>query len=906
VKIDSVVPLMAVFTGATQGVIKTFETIIGGASMLVDGFALVGNAVGAAAGALATGEDVIAAVGAEAETTGASLEKTALHLIGLKTASEEAAIRQEQMKKELQALREETDPYGAALEALKKKLEDAAKEFEKTGDAVKLTQTALQDFFAAPAQNLNVDGVLKLAAALKAVGTQAEDSGQRISNTLGEELAKLSSEQLAELERQARSAMVAASDGSETSRAAFAELGQVVEGVVLARLQRLGVDGPEALRGVSTAATDAISDFQALAESGVLSADGIQAAFSGALQQLDNPKELDAFKVNIEELGEAGVLTGEQVGLALLQIRQRMQEVASDPAFAALNTELANIRAETERGIETGQREREALQGRIQSAIELAKAKGDEAEAARLSALATKEEVDQAELRIQQLQRQQTEIDAHIQRQYAAANADGVYATEERKVIEALKDKSVAIGDEIQKIEAKLPLQQREADEAARAAGPIGQLIRLYKEQADEHQRAAQVANAYTDVRLKEIEGSIRVAKAKGDEEAATRALNEATQLTIEKAEAASSAKQKEAEAYKELIDATRLKLAADGEITEAEKAQLAAMDDKLIALKQEGAELQQNAEHTRAMAQANKGAAQAAKEAADEIKRAAEREKEAAEQRKAAAAFIDQTWEKARQILQKTGGDVEKLNAAFIKLQNEMVTGTIVTSFAQWAAITVNAAKEVANQYESQKERVNEAAAALNEWAETGSGVYNVSVAMSEAARYVNGGMSLLGDQELAGLRSALDAANARLERMKDLTTSAKEKLIEMEADVLEAQGKSEAAAQLRESARHERALNEIEGLRAAAEGNTALISLYDKMAEKERELHGLKRENITSDDAKTSSLNNLSAAYVRVHSAALGVEETTKRIGGISLEGLHAQLDTATAKAIGLATVL
>ena len=351
VKIDSVVPLMAVFTGATQGVIKTFETIIGGASMLVDGFALVGNAVGAAAGALATGEDVIAAVGAEAETTGASLEKTALHLIGLKTASEEAAIRQEQMKKELQALREETDPYGAALEALNKKLQAAAEEFEKTGDAVKLTQTALQDFFAAPAQNLNVDGVLKLAAALKTVGTQAEDSGQQISDTLGQELAKLSSEQLTELERQARSAMAAASTGSETSRAAFAELGQVVEGVVLARLQKLGVDGPEALRGISTAATDAIADFQALAESGVLSADGIQAAFAGALQQLDNPEELEQFREKVIALGEEGKLTGGQVDQALLQIRQRMQEVASDPAFAALNQALAAIREETEKGL---------------------------------------------------------------------------------------------------------------------------------------------------------------------------------------------------------------------------------------------------------------------------------------------------------------------------------------------------------------------------------------------------------------------------------------------------------------------------------------------------------------------------------------------------------------------------
>lgn len=910
VKVDSIVPLMAIFDGATKSVIKTFETVIGGASMLVDGFALVGNAVGAAAGALATGEDAIAAVTDEAERSGASIEKTALHLIGLKTASEEAAIRQEQMKKELQALREETDPYGAALEALNKKLEDAVKAFEKTGDAVKLTQTALQDFFAAPAQNLNVDGVLKLAAALKTVGTQAEDSGQQISDTLGQELAKLSSEQLAELERQARSAMAAASTGSETSRVAFAELGQVVEGVVLARLQRLGVDGPEALRGISTEANDAIDDFMALASNADLSAETIKDAFTGALAKLDNPEELDAFQVNIEELGEAGVLTGEQVAQALLQIRQRMQEVAADPAFAALNQALADLREETERGIETGQRERESLQGRIQSAIELAKAKGDEAEAARLSALATKEEVDQAEQRIQQLQRQQTEIDAHIQRQYAAANADGVYTTEERKVIEALKDKSVAIGDEIQKIEAKLPLQQREADDAARAAGPIGQLTRLYKKQADEHQRAAQVANAYTDVQLKEIEGSIRVAKAKGDEAAAAELQAKQQRVLIEQAEQIASQRAQEATDAEKAVTAKTLELVADGELSKADREQIANLET--VAATKRAASIEA-ANHANAMrAEANAGAELATvwentEQRAQRMAKSAEAATQAAkEQAVAAASTIDSFYNSAISQLSKIG---DKAVDAFRRMRGEAVSsGDDLDALAQHIAqVEQNLASSRTGQdrftawlqqiavdtLTVEKAFLGQAQAAesLTERLEqVGNGAAISAGGMEQLIRQAQvskDGFDLLDDTRLSKLQSAIDAANDKLREMHDITQSARERLAELNAEILEEQGMDQKAALLRQQIDYEQQLKEIEQQRSEAQtaGNNELLRILSEQENKLRTLNDLKVQNIQADNAANDATEKTRSSISALADEAERAGRAIKTLGGLQL---------------------
>ena len=112
------------------------------------------------------------------------------------------------------------------------------------------------------------------------------------------------------------------------------------------------------------------------------------------------------------------------------------------------------------------------------------RARGDEAEAAREVAKATQEEVQFSQERLEQLRAQRDEVDANIQKLYQQAQADGQVTDAERKVIEALMDKSDALGVSIAHIEKYLPLQEREARQAEIMAGPIGQLIRLYDQKA--------------------------------------------------------------------------------------------------------------------------------------------------------------------------------------------------------------------------------------------------------------------------------------------------------------------------------------------------------------------------------------------------------------------------------------
>lgn len=340
------------------------------------------GAAGAAIGGLAAGEPA-AAMG----DFGQAAADAGAKLFGFKTEAQAAAERTKQMTAELRAQTPEMDRFQDAvarkeLQAMPEYLQAAIAGLKKTGDAATAAEQAVSHFMAAPAQNITLDGVLKLATALKAVGTEATQAGQEIGNTLADSLSKLTNEQLTALEQQARKAMAAATDNGN-ARAAFADLGQIIEATVLARLQRLGVDGPDALTGISAAAGDAMDDFEALATQSELSASAIEKAFQGALAILDSPKELEAFRLRLVELGVTGQLSGETVDAALKKIGARFLELkdAASPAVQALQ-EAKKTASDYVKAVETLA---DAQTAGIRAELKLAEAKGQTATAQRLA-----------------------------------------------------------------------------------------------------------------------------------------------------------------------------------------------------------------------------------------------------------------------------------------------------------------------------------------------------------------------------------------------------------------------------------------------------------------------------------------------------------------------------------------
>lgn len=909
VAIGDRIPIIDALSGTLNATAKSIETVFAGATILIDGFKGVGNIAGAAAGALANGGDVMDAVAEQARATGDSIEATVLHLFGLKTAAEEAAERDEQLRQSLQAAREETDPFGAALEKTKKNLKDAASEFENTGDVVKLTQTALEEFIKAPEKQITPTGIYSIAAALQAVGTQAQGAGDKVSETLGAELSKLTNEQLAELEQQARKAMAEASN-NEQARKAFAELGQIIEGVVLARLQRLGVDGPEALSGISTAATDAIADFDALANNADLSANTIEKAFEGALTKLDNPQELEVFKQKILALGDEGKLSLEQVERMLLLIRQRAQEVSIDPAFAALAKQLAEVREETERGIAQSDRQAEVSGVQIQAAIELAKAKGDEAEAARLTAEATQFEVERAQERIAQMRDQQVLIDGQIQKLYAQANADGVYTEEERKAVEALKDKSAELGKNTALLESRLPKLEREAQQAAVMAGPIGQLTRLYAEQTKEHEQAAAASDQYYDTQLKEAQGAIQVAKARGDEAEAARLVAQEQDILIAQAKAKAAVSAQSAADAQNAVDAYTLQAQATAGINAAEKeqiAQLQAVADAKQAAAQQSVDY---AETLRAETAATREKAEEDRKAAE----AAQRAKQAEEDRKIASEGATTVMNRAREAVAGLGGDTEKLTARLNQLQASFANAAM-TSIADWMGRTAGAVRQVTQEYESQQGRLDALTETLQHFADTGEYTSTVQRAMAAASGNAADQFTLLGQEDLSNLRSALDSANQKLRDMQQATEDARTRLSELNAELLEAQGQDKKAELLRQQLDYETRLAEIEKQRQEAEllGNRELVAILTQQEQVLRQINAAKVESIQSDDKteqagdKVANSWNRAEAAIRSTGAALGeVHNLGQRVAEIDLSGLNTQMTGLASQADKLRSVL
>lgn len=92
-------------------------------------------------------------------------------------------------------------------------------------------------------------------------------------------------------------------------------------------LTRLGVDAEKLSTGLSTAGKNAIQYFDFISASAQSTSATIKAAFDGALNNVQTRQGLDALKRRVEELGQSGRLTGDQVKQALEQITDAAERV---------------------------------------------------------------------------------------------------------------------------------------------------------------------------------------------------------------------------------------------------------------------------------------------------------------------------------------------------------------------------------------------------------------------------------------------------------------------------------------------------------------------------------------------------------------------------------------------------
>ncbi|MFZ4792416.1 MAG: phage tail tape measure protein, partial [Candidatus Competibacteraceae bacterium] len=126
------------------------------------------------------------------------------------------------------------------------------------------------------------------------------------------------------------------------------------------------------------------------------------------------------------------------------------------------------------------------------------------------------------------------------------------------------------------------------------------------------------------DLLIQNAKAEGELATLKGDTEAATRKETEATDLQNQKSAAAITKKEEEIAVYKDLIAATKEKLAADGELNQADQVQLATMADTLTGMTQEREGMAQSLQTTQALTAAKKAKKEADEAAATAAKEAA------------------------------------------------------------------------------------------------------------------------------------------------------------------------------------------------------------------------------------------------------------------------------------------
>ncbi|MDG4549873.1 MAG: tape measure protein [Candidatus Contendobacter sp.] len=472
---------------------------------------------------------------------------------------------------------------------------------------------------------------------------------------------------------------------------------------------------------------------------------------------LDQARQLAAVK---QAEADAAQAVAEQLGHEAAQTEK-------------LRTAQATLLEGAGRVVAAQQASAEAAVREAQAALELAQARGDENAIAQATLALRQREVE-----VSQAARatQQAELEILRQKKQQLIDSAGGYerlnAAQRLNVAEL--DQAVAAKQrDINATGQQIEGQQREAQQAAVMAGPIGQLSRLYAQQTAEHERAADASERYYQTQLNQIDGAIRVARARGDEAEVADLLQQRQQILIDQADAKASADAQAVEDAEKKLEAYKLEASATDGVDQAEKEHIQTLEDAVAAKREAAQQSADNANATREEARANEEAAAAAKEQAAAQKEAAyQAEQEAvrvAEKVVYAAQNFDQLSEKGQAALKAIGtgyetahGSIEQLNRAILE-ETQALDGAAGAEIA--AAERLERLIAAAQGVGPAAERAQEA---LGEMGRGGTlGIQGITVA---------------GEQALQKLRALEQQAQSTRAALRDMADGFEEEILRIE----------------------------------------------------------------------------------------------------------------------------
>ncbi len=239
----------------------------------------------------------------------------------------------------------------AYLESLKERLASAQAATENFAAAVTLAGTAAASGLTIGAQKIRddlagietdsartkealgkmFDGFDRLSAeklgdaalALQSLGESGAAAGDRIRDSLGVELKKLSADDLKKFQSAAQSAF------DEVGRSG--DRASVVLGVTLrTALENLKVDAGKTGEAFTRAGRDILTSFDTVVSNAQATAGQIEAAFTAALAGVNTREEAQALGAQLERVGEQGRVSGAVVERAMSAVRDRVRDIGAE------------------------------------------------------------------------------------------------------------------------------------------------------------------------------------------------------------------------------------------------------------------------------------------------------------------------------------------------------------------------------------------------------------------------------------------------------------------------------------------------------------------------------------------------------------------------------------------------
>ncbi len=239
-------------------------------------------------------------------------------------ANAENIARQKELNAGLVALAE---GLKLAAERAKSGLSPAAQELanqlREASTTAKGADDALEKLFSGISADAGAGEISRIVTAVADVAGGSDVAAVTLRDQLGAALRELSGDQLQAFQAAAVAAM-------DAGRGSAEGLGTVLDTVVAESLRMLGADAVTIGEKFTAAGEQALSAFNAVADSGRASAQQITAAFSLALQKLSTPEEIESLLASLRQVGPAS-------GVSLGQ----MEKAAKDAAGAIIKIKSA-------------------------------------------------------------------------------------------------------------------------------------------------------------------------------------------------------------------------------------------------------------------------------------------------------------------------------------------------------------------------------------------------------------------------------------------------------------------------------------------------------------------------------------------------------------------------------------